>query len=177
MRILTTFALAAALTLSAHAQDHQADAMPMKARVPASHSLTINFEGRVTTLSMEDLLALPQHTLHVHNAHRNTDEEYTGPYLADVLAKAGLTASRETESLILHSSVVATGTDKYFALYSAAEVEPMFSKGQIIVADMKHGLPNDEGGLIELVNDSDAKPARWVHGLQNLNIMSIAQNP
>jgi hypothetical protein len=154
--------------------DHDAAAMPMKPPVPPSKFLNVTFEGRTITLKVEDLLALPQVTVHVHNAHRNKDETYSGPLLADVLARAGLHASRETEPLILHSSVIATGTDHYFVLYSAAEVEPMFSKGQVIVAVMKFGLPDKEGGLIQLINTDATKPARWVHGLADINVMSLS---
>jgi hypothetical protein len=145
-----------------------------KAPVPPSRSLNVTFQGRLTTFKIDDLLALPQITVHVHNAHRNTDETYTGPLLSEVLAKAGLVASKETEPLILHSSVIATGTDHYFVLYSAAEVEPMFSRGQVIVAVMKSGLPDTEGGIIQLINTDGAKPARWVHGLADINVMSVA---
>jgi hypothetical protein len=147
-----------------------------KPPVPPSKSVNVTFEGHVTTFSVEDLLKLPQVTVHVHNAHRNTDETYTGPLLADVLAQAGLKSTRETEPLILHSSVVATATDHYFVVYSAAEIEPGFSTGQVIVAVMKAGTPNTEGGQIQIVNTLDAKPARWLHGLSDLNVMSVAQN-
>jgi len=147
-----------------------------KPPVPPSKSVNVSFEGKTITLTVEDLLSLPQVTVHVHNTHRNADETYSGPLLADVLGRVGLKASRETEPLMLHSSVVATGTDHYFVLYSVAEVEPSFSTGQVIVAVMKAGLPNTEGGLIELVNTVDVKPARWLHGLSDLNVMSVAQN-
>ena len=148
--------------------------MPAKAPVPPSKSLNVTFQDRTITLKVEDLLALPQVTVHVHNTHRNTDETYSGPLLSDVLAKAGLTASKETEPLILHSSVIATATDHYFVLYSAAEVEPMFTSSQVIVAVMKSGLPNTEGGLIQLINTNAARPARWVHGLADINVMSVS---
>lgn len=148
-------------------------AMPAKAPAPPSKSLIVVFQGRTTVLSVDDLLKLPQVSVHVHNAHRNTDEDYSGPLVSDVLAKAGLTATPETQPLILHSAVVATGTDNYYVLYSAAEMEPGFSNGKVIVAIMKAGLPNTEGSLIQLVNTNDAKPARWVHGLMSLNVMSM----
>jgi hypothetical protein len=173
---LATLALALSLSSGAFAQgspmatgtDHE------KPPVPPSHSLNVTFQDRLMTFKVEDLLALPQVTVHVHNAHRNTDETYSGPLLSDVLAKAGLVAGKETEPLILHSSVIATGTDHYFVLYSAAEVEPMFSRGQVIVAVMKAGLPDTEGGTIQLINTDGSKPARWVHGLADINVMSIS---
>ena len=170
--------LALALSLSSFAVAQNASttsgAERAKPPVPPSRSLNVTFQGRLTTFKVDDLLALPQVTVHVHNAHRNTDETYAGPLLSDVLAKAGLVAGKETEPLILHSSVIATGTDHYFVLYSAAEVEPMFSRGQVIVAVMKSGLPDTEGGNIQLINTDGAKPARWVHGLVDINVMSVS---
>jgi hypothetical protein len=150
--------------------------MPMKPPVPPSKSLTVSFEGHTTVFTVEQLLKMPQVTVHVKNEHRGGIEEtYIGPLLADVLAASGLKASRETQPLILHSSIIATGTDHYFVLYSAAEVEPMFSTGQVIVALMKGNmLPDDEGGVIQLINSTDARPARWVHGLANINVMSLS---
>ena len=175
--IIAALALAlASLPLQAQQKpDHEAE-MAAKPPVPPSKSVNVNFQGKITTFTIEDLLKLPQVKVHVHNAHRNTDETYSGPLLADVLAQAGLKSNPETQPLILHSSLVAAGTDHYFVLYSVAEVEPSFSTGQVIVAIMKGGLPNTEGGAIQIVNTVDAKPARWLHGLTNLNIISIGQS-
>jgi len=150
------------------------DAMPAKPPVPPSKSVNVTFQGKVTTFTVEDLLKLPQVTVHVHNAHRKVDETYSGPLLADVLAQSGLKSTPETQPLILHSSLVATGTDHYFVLYSVAEVEPSFSTGQVIVSVMKSGMPDTEGGNIQIINTVDAKPARWLHGLSDLNIISVA---
>ena len=176
--LVTALLVFAPLSLAAQTTAKPAldQAMPAKPPVPPSGSVTVTYLGRTTTFSIEDLLKLPQVTLHVHNAHRNTDENYSGPLLADVLAQAGPKSTKETEPIVLHSSVVATGTDHYFVLYSVAEVEPAFSTGQVIVAVMKEGLPDTEGGEIQIINTIDAKPARWLHGLTGLNVMSVAQN-
>lgn len=168
--------LTATLLFSPIALAQKPASEPMHAPVPPSRSLTVTFEGRTTNFTVEDLLKLPQVTVHVHNAHRKTDEEYTGPLVSDVLAKAGLVSSRETQPLILHSSVIATATDHYFVVYSAAELEPAFTTGQSIIAVMKHDLPNTEGGTIQIINANAAKPARWVHGLMSLSVVSLQQN-
>jgi len=154
--------------------DHAAGSMPEKPPVPPSKSVSLSFEGKTATVSLTDLATMPQTTVMVHNSHRNVDETYSGPLLSDVLARVGLTSSRETEPLILHSTIIATGTDHYFVLYSGAEIQPSFSTGKVIVAVMKSGLPDSEGGLIQLINTCDAKPARWVHGLMSLSVMSVA---
>ncbi len=146
-------------------------AKPAKTYTP-SHSLSVTFQGSTVTLSVEDLLKLPQHIVTAHDGHSNKDIPFSGPLVSDVLAKAGLTATPETHPLILHSSVIATGTDGYFVLYSAAELEQRFTSGQVIVAVMQFGLPVPSG--IQLVDPLDVIPARWVHGLTSLSVMSVA---
>jgi hypothetical protein len=146
------------------------------AKTPAapSKSLLVTYNNNAVTLSVEDLLKLPQTTINAHNGHTNKDETYTGPLVSDVLAKAGLASTDENHKTILHSSVIATGTDGYYVLYSAAELSTRFASAKAIVAVMKSGLPNTDGGNIQLINPADTKPARWVHGLSNLTVMSIA---
>lgn len=144
--------------------------------IPASHAVNVTFAGHTLTLTLTDLQALPQTTVHVHNAHSDADEVYSGPLLADVLARAGLHAGKDTEPTILHSTTTATGTDGYFVLYAATEAEPAFSHGQVIVALTRGGQPDSDGGSIQLINTTDAKPARWVHGLASLNVITLGGN-
>ena len=183
---LTTLAaallLATPLTLAA-----QTDAMPPETHAPhqdtpghvtpavkESKTLTISFRGVATQLTLTDLVNLPQVTITVRDGHTGKDVTYTGPLVSDVLARAGLVPSDDTHQLILHSTVVATGADGYYVIYSAAELEPSFAGTKSIIAVMRGELPNTEGGLIQIVNSTDTKPARWVHGLANLNVMSLA---
>jgi hypothetical protein len=186
----TAVALVLALSpvvLSPLALRAQIDAMPpetkapapmeaMKPPVPPSKNVDVSFEGKTIALSLTDLVNMPnQVTVHVHNAHRGgVEETYSGPLLSDVLAKIGLTATRETQPIILHSVIVATGSDHYYVLFSGGEVE--YSTGKVIVAVMKSGLPDSEGGLIQLINTDDVKPARWVHGLMGISVMSPSRS-
>jgi hypothetical protein len=140
--------------------------------VKPSRSLNVTFDGHTTVLSVEELFKLPQQTITAFDGHTGKPVTFSGPLVADVLAKAGLAASEKNHALILHSTLVATGTDGYFVLYSVAELEPMFSSGKSIIALLQSGLPVPSG--IQLVNPLDAKPARWVHGLSSLAIMTLA---
>jgi len=78
------------------------------------------------------------------------------------------------QQTILHSYVTATGTDGYFVIYSAAELEPMFTSGKVIVALTADGSPDTSG--LQLVNPLDVKPARWVHGLTSLTVSTLPQS-
>ncbi len=172
------------LAVSPVAAPAQTDAMPPQTTapvpmaqhpVPPSRSVALEFAGKSMSVSVGDLLNMPQVTVQVKNVYRGgVEETYTGPLLSNVLERIGLKATRETQSLILHSVIVATGMDHYYVLYSAAEVEPRFSNGTVIVAVMKSGLPNSTGGDIELINTEGAIPARWVHGLMGISVMSLA---
>jgi len=168
-----------ALTLTAAAQT---DAMPPEQNAkPHSHpmgvpstSLTIKTDGgQPLTLTLADLKALPQQTLTVHNAHQNTDETYSGPLLSDVLAKAGIVLTEKTEHPMLHQYLIATGTDKYWVLYSLAEVQPGLHKAKVIVAIARSGEPLNTAGQFELINDLDVKPARWIHNVTTIDLRTF----
>jgi hypothetical protein len=165
-----------ALAITARAQT---DAMPPEQNAPVhshtmgepSTSLNINTGvGAPLTLTLADLKALPQQTITVHNAHSKADETYSGPLLSDVLAKAGIVLTEKTEHPMLHQYVIATGTDKYWVLYSLAEVEPGLHKAKVIVAIARAGQPLTTSGQFELINDLDVKPARWVHNVTSITL-------
>ena len=164
----------------------QTDAMPPEQNAPApphthpmgapSTSLTINTgTGQPLTLKLADLQALPQTTITVHNAHQNADETYSGPLLSDVLAKAGVVLTEKTEHPMLHQYLIATGTDKYWVLYSLAEIHPGLHNAKVIVAIARSGQPLTTAGQFELIDNLDVKPARWVHNVTTLTLHTPAE--
>ena len=169
-----TTALATLLLLSPVVLAAQAPmpAMPAKPPVAPSATLTLTFDGNTTEFSRASLSSMPQQTITALDSHTNKTVTFTGPLVADVLAKAGLIPGDKTHALILRSYVTATGTDGYFVVYSGAELEPMFTSGKVIVALTQGGAPVASG--LQLVNPLDAKPARWVHGLAALTVTTTA---
>lgn len=143
-----------------------------KAKV-ASTALRVTAKGKTTTYSLADLQSMPQRTLVVHNGHSNVDESYTGVGLSDLLAKAGYSLEHGGQKLILHSYVRAEGTDRYFVLYAAAELEPGLHTDDSIVALTLDSKPLGEDGQFKMIVAGDQKPARWVTNLDSLTVVTL----
>jgi hypothetical protein len=155
-----------ALSSGARAQQQaQPMARPSAAKAPLSTSLSVTVGGKTTAFSVAELEAMPQKTLKLHNEHTQKDESYTGVLLSDVLAQCGASLSPETQKKFLHSTVRAIGTDKYFVLYAAAEVEGGLHAGDVIVATKMDGGSLGDDGNLKLISSEEKKPARWVRNL------------
>jgi hypothetical protein len=124
-------------------------------------------------LSLAEFRALPHVNVKVHNAHTNTDENYSGVPLAVLLAKVDAPLDEKLRGKALTNYVVATGSDGYSVVLSLAEVDPMFHDGQIVVADSRDGQPLTTSGPFQLIVSEDKRPARWVHNLVTISMESV----
>ena len=138
-----------------------------------SDSLKVTANGQTTTLSLADLYAMPQHSMTVHNSHSDSDESYTGVSLADLLAKYGLTVTGDGAKQVYHSYVRAEGTDGYFVIFSASELESTLHTGDSLIALTLAGKPLQQDGRLKMVLAGERKPARWIRNLQTLSIVSV----
>ena len=138
----------------------------------ASATLAVTVGGKTTALSVADMQAMPQRTVTVHNAHLKMDESYTGVAISDLLAKQGVTADGAGAKQVYHSYLKAEGTDGYWVLYSASEMEGAVHKGEVIVALTVDGKPLGEDGRFKLVSTEEQKPARWVRNLMSLTFVT-----
>ncbi len=164
-------AFAAMLSCSpARAQDM---AEHVHAKAVLSTSLTLEVAGKSTTLSVAELQALPQKTVTVHNAHTKMEESYTGVALSDLLTKYGAALDKAGQKRILRSYVKVEGTDHYFVLYSAAEIERAIHNGDVIVATSLDGKGLGDDGEIKLVATGDKKPMRWVRNLTKITLVTV----
>jgi hypothetical protein len=158
-----------AQALAQAASGNSAMQMP-KPPAPLSTSLVVTVDGKATTFSVADLKAMPQKTVKVHNEHTKADETYTGVALSDLLAKAGFVADKSTQKKMLHSYLQAEGTDKYWVLYSATEVEGSEHNGDVIVATSMNDGAIGADGNFKLVSTEDKKPQRWVRNLTAITL-------
>lgn len=143
-----------------------------KASAPLSTNLTLTIDGKTTVLSVAELLAMPQKSVTVHNEHTKTDETYSGVLLGDLLAKYGFPVGQTTHQKMLRSYVVAEGTDKYWVLYSATEIEGSEHQGDVLVAVAMNGKSLGQDGQLKLVASEDKRPERWVRNLSAITLKS-----
>jgi hypothetical protein len=143
-----------------------------KPAVP-SHTLSITAAGKTVSLTMDELKAMPQRTLRVHNGHNNQDETYTGVGLDDLLARYGITLANGNAHKVYHSYLKAEGTDKYWVLYSASEVIPELHTWDSIVALTLNGEPIKADGEFKMVASGERRPARWVSNLSAITIVTL----
>jgi hypothetical protein len=143
------------------------------AKAVLSTTLTLEVDGKSTILSVAELQAMPQKTITVHNPHTKMDESYTGVELSDLLAKYGAPLDKTTQKRILHSYLRIEGTDHYFVLYSATEVEGAIHKGDVIIATSMDGKGLGEDGAIKLVASEDKKPMRWVRNVTKITLVTV----
>jgi hypothetical protein len=153
-------------SMSGHEQMAHAPGKP-------STSLTLTIDGKSTTLSLADLKAMPQKTLTAKNGHTSMDETYTGVAVGDLLAKYGFAFDNATAKRVYHSYVRAEGTDGYWVLYSASELEPILRETGSIIALTLDGKPLTEDGEFKIVMAGERRPARWVRNLKSLTVVTV----
>ncbi len=78
---------------------------------------------------------MPQDTVKVHNAHNNMDETYTGVSLERCAGKGRICRGQDESAEDDPQLRRAEGTDKYWVIYSAIEVEPSEHDGGVIMCD------------------------------------------
>lgn len=122
----------------------------------------------ITPANLKDL---PRKSVVVHDPHSNSDENYEGVLLADLLAKYGAPLGRDLRGPALANYVVATGADGYKVVYSLAELDPTFHPGDVVIADTMDGKPLDaHTGPFRLVATEDKRPARGVRNLVSIEL-------
>jgi hypothetical protein len=123
-------------------------------------------------LSLADFNALPHTTVKVHNVHTDADESYSGVPLATLLAMVEAPLGNKLRGEALANYLIASGSDGYSVVLSLSEVDPGFHSGQVLVADSRDGAPLAKSGPFQLIVTDDKRPARWVHNLVSIALLS-----
>ncbi len=124
------------------------------------------------TLTAADLAAMPRQTVTTNNNGIAT--VYEGVWLSDVLKKAGAPLGAGMRGPALSMYVLASASDGYQVVFSAAEVDPDMTDEQFLVADKANGKPLfGENGSFRLVVPKDKRGARSIRMLTSLNVVQL----
>jgi hypothetical protein len=145
------------------------------AKAAPSTELQISVDGKTSTVTLQELAAMPQKSVKVHNEHTKKDETYTGVLLSDLLAKYGFAVGPSSHRAMLRSYITAEGTDKYWVLYSTTEIEGSEHEADVIVATSMDEAPLGDDGQLKLVTSADKKPQRWVRNLTAIRLVKVSE--
>ncbi len=104
--------------------------------------------------------------------HDNKEHIYTGVLLADILQKAGINLGNKREST--SSYLIFRAKDNYKSIFSLAEIDPLFSKHSILIADKtddKNLDPSDEP--FQVIVPGDKIQTRWVRQLVSIEFVQV----
>jgi DMSO/TMAO reductase YedYZ molybdopterin-dependent catalytic subunit len=137
---------------------------------------TLSVAGDVTTpltLTSDDVAKLPRKKISALDPSGN-QAEYEGVLLGSILKRAGVPLGEELRGKALSTYVLAKAHDGYQVVFTVAELDPQLGDQTILVADRVNGKPlSKEEGPFRLVLPNDKAPARWVRGVETLEIVRL----
>jgi hypothetical protein len=122
--------------------------------------------AKPATFNLAALQALPAVTRTVGTS------TYTGVSLWNLINAAGIQTNAAVKNDLLGFYVIATGTDGYRVILSAAELSPDFGNQPDIVAYAVNGGSLGTTGFARLVIPGDGKAGRYVSNLVALEVVS-----
>ncbi len=136
---------------------------------PVDGLLIVGASPTPLQLGLADLAAMPRTSVS-WTVHGKT-VACEGPWLADVLTKAGAEGGEALRGPALARVVMASGADGYRVAFALGELDHALGNAPIIVADRCDGaaLPTSDGPL-RLVAAKEARGARSVRQLVRLEI-------
>jgi len=150
--------------------------MPATAFAQAPPAVILHVTGEVPNhldLSLGDLAAFHQETIHVTD-EKGTPAEYAGVPVAEILKKAGAPLGKEMKGRNMGIGLVARASDGYHVLFALAEFDPAFTDRVILLANRRDGKPLDSReGPLRFVVPGDKRHARWIRGVNTIEVMSI----
>lgn len=140
-----------------------------------SPSAVVEVTGDVATplrLSAIELMALPRTSLVSRIGDKEVSHE--GVWLHEVLKRAGAPSGTQLRGKAMASYVLAEARDGYQVVFSLAELDPLFTDNQVLLADRADGMPLSEAdGPFRLIAPKDKRGARSIRMLKRLEVVQL----
>lgn len=167
------FALACLLlaTVGAAAQKQESPDSPRA----ADTSVVIGGEvDHPRTLSLSDLLKLPQRSIRLTDHHGST-VTFEGVLLSDVLTLVGAPQGEKLRGRYLASFyLLVTGAGGNGAIFALPEVDPTFTDRETMLAYRANGQPiSADDGPLQIIVPTDKRHGRWVRHVTGLTVARV----
>jgi len=146
------------------------------AQTAAPASSTLRVTGDVLTplsLAPEELKAMPRKRVEIKDEDGRT-VAYEGALVGEILKRAGAKLGSDMRGNALATYVVASASDGYQVVFSLAELDPVLTGSEVIVADTIDGKPLFAyQGPFRIVAPRDTRPARSIRMLERIEVVQL----
>ena len=134
-------------------------------------------KGEVETplkLTMHELKAMPVAKVSVKD-HDGSSAVYEGVPLHEILKKAGVPEGESLRGPALQLCLVVKAADNYKVVFSLAELDPLFTDKQVLLAFRRNGEALDaKAGPLRLVIPDQKRQARWVRQVTEIEVVRVS---
>jgi hypothetical protein len=128
----------------------------------------------VHKLSPASLAGLTRTTARVEVHGTKEQTQYEGVSLGDLARKLGAPAGEAIRGAKLSIVLIIKAADGYQAVFALPELDPLFSKKVVLLADRRDGGPlSDKEGPYRLVVPDEARQARWVRQVISIELRAL----
>ena len=136
-----------------------------------SESITfINESGKSSSADPMKLKSITIKAIgHDHKTH-----EFSGPLLSDFLSNAGVILGEPAKKQTVSSYIIIRAKDNYKCLIALAELDPLFSSSDIIIASKMDGKAlSEKNGPYQIIVPNDKKHGRWIRQVKSIEIHTV----
>jgi hypothetical protein len=139
-----------------------------------AQSVTISGEGITPLTITKGMFADMKQVVVMAKAHDEKVHRYSGVPIADLLTKAGVMLGDSAKKHTVTSYIIVTAADNYKAIYTLAEIDPLFAGRSIILADRedKRALPA-ENGPFQIIVPGEKKHGRWIRQVAGIEVVQV----
>jgi len=134
-------------------------------------------KGEIKTplkLTLAELKAIPTVKITATD-HDGKTAVYEGVSLHEILRRAGVPQGESLRGTALQLCVVVKAADNYKVVFSLAELDPLFTDKQVLLAYRRDGAELDAAsGPLRLVIPDEKRQARWVRQIKDLEIIQVS---
>jgi hypothetical protein len=139
-----------------------------------AQSITISGEGITPLTITKGMFADMRQVVLMAKAHDEKVHRYSGVTIADLLTKAGVLLGDSAKKHTVTSYIIVTAADNYKAIYTMAEIDPLFANRSIILADRedKKALPVHDGPF-QIIVPGEKKHGRWIRQVTGIQVFQV----